>query len=194
MCTAPQPRPKEFRADVVAVARRREPRVLLNQIAADFGITESCLRNWMHAADVADGHHPGVTPSESAELREANRRTGCSSRRTRCCAARRRTYWIGRRGSGAGRGRIAVNALVSAERRRGDVAGCAVHSHRGSQFRSRKVLAELHRHGLVGSLGRVRENVLNRRRWSTREDLRLAIVTWSNGPVTAADARPASVA
>ena len=48
--------------------------MLLKQIAADFGISESCLRNWMHAADVADGHRPGVTASESAELREANRR------------------------------------------------------------------------------------------------------------------------
>ena len=28
----------------------------------------------MHAADVADGHRPGPTPSESAELHEANRR------------------------------------------------------------------------------------------------------------------------
>ena len=74
MCTVPKPHPKEFRDDVVAVARRREPGVLLKQIAADFGISESCLRNWMHAADVEDGHRPGVTSSESAELREANRR------------------------------------------------------------------------------------------------------------------------
>ena len=74
MYTVPRPHPKEFRDDVVAVARRREPGVLLKQIAADFGISESCLRNWMHAADVADGHRPGTTASESAELREANRR------------------------------------------------------------------------------------------------------------------------
>ncbi len=37
----PKPHPKEFRDDVVAVARRREPGVLLKQIAADFGISES---------------------------------------------------------------------------------------------------------------------------------------------------------
>ena len=90
--------------------------------------------------------------------------------------------------------RIAVNALASAVARRGDVAGCIVHSDRGSQFRSRKVLAELHRHALVGSMGQVasagdnaamesffsllQKNVLDRRRWTTRDQLRLAIVTW----------------
>ena len=90
--------------------------------------------------------------------------------------------------------RIAVDALVSAVARRGDVAGCIVHSDRGSQFRSRKVLAGLHRNGLVGSMGQVasagdnaamesffallQKNVLNRRPWATREELRLAIVTW----------------
>jgi putative transposase len=47
--------------------------------------------------------------------------------------------------------RIAVNALASAVARRRDVAGCVVHSDRGSQFRSRKVLRELGRHDLVGS-------------------------------------------
>ena len=51
--------------------------------------------------------------------------------------------------------RIAVDALVSAVARRGDVAGCIVHSDRGSQCRSRKVLRELHRHSLVGSMGQV---------------------------------------
>ncbi len=73
-------------------------------------------------------------------------------------------------------------------------AGCVVHSDRGSQFRSRKVLRELHRHDLVGSMGQVasagdnaamesffsllQKNVLNRRRWATRQDLRIAIITW----------------
>lgn len=68
----PKPYPKEFRADVVAVARRGE--APLKQIAADFGIAESCLRNWLRDADAEDGHHRGATKSESAELREANRR------------------------------------------------------------------------------------------------------------------------
>jgi transposase len=37
-------------------------------------ISDSCLRNWLHAADVEDGNRPGVSVSESAELREMRRR------------------------------------------------------------------------------------------------------------------------
>ncbi|MGW9632396.1 IS3 family transposase [Agromyces sp. NPDC055520] len=89
---------------------------------------------------------------------------------------------------------LAVNALNNAARMRGDVAGCVVHSDRGSQFRSRKFLRALARHRMVGSMGRVascgdnaamesffsllQKNVLNRRSWTTREQLRIAIVTW----------------
>jgi transposase-like protein len=72
MCTVPRPYPKEFRDDVVAVARRGE--APLKQVAADFGIAESCLRTWLRDADVEDGNRPGVTRSESIELRKANRR------------------------------------------------------------------------------------------------------------------------
>ena len=70
----PKPYPKEFRDDVVRVARNREPGVHLKQIAADFGISESCLTNWMKAADVEDGVKPGTTSAENAELREAKKR------------------------------------------------------------------------------------------------------------------------
>ena len=68
----PRPHPKEFRDDVVAVARRGD--APLSQIAKDFGISESCLRNWLHRADVEDGHRPGATAVESVELRELKRR------------------------------------------------------------------------------------------------------------------------
>ena len=91
--------------------------------------------------------------------------------------------------------RLAVDALESAVARRGrDVAGCILHADRGSQFRSRKQGRALRRHGLVGSMGRVgaagdnaamesffallQKNVLNRRTWATRQELRIAIVTW----------------
>ena len=90
--------------------------------------------------------------------------------------------------------RIAVNAIESAVARRGDVAGCLFHSDRGSQFRSRKLQRALNRHRMVGSMGRVgaagdnaamescfsllQRNVLNRQVWDTREELRIAIVTW----------------
>ena len=68
----PRPYPKEFRNDVVAVARRGD--APLKVVAADFGIAESCLRNWLRAADVEVGNRPGVTVSDSADLREALRR------------------------------------------------------------------------------------------------------------------------
>lgn len=68
----PAPRPKEFRDDVVAVARKGEAPIA--QLAQDFGISESCLRNWMRQADVEDGVRPGVTAVDGAELREAKRK------------------------------------------------------------------------------------------------------------------------
>ena len=68
----PKPYPREFRDDVVAVARKGE--APLKQIAADFGISESCLANWLRAADVEDGKRSGVTREESAELRELRKR------------------------------------------------------------------------------------------------------------------------
>ena len=90
--------------------------------------------------------------------------------------------------------RLAVTALNNAVARRGDVAGCVLHSDRGSQFRSRKFVRALNHHDMVGSMGRVgaagdnaamesffallQKNVLDRRSWATREDLRIAIVTW----------------
>lgn len=94
--------------------------------------------------------------------------------------------------------KIAVDALNSAVTRRSveglSVIGCRVHSDRGSQFRARKLQQELWRHKLLGSMGQVgsagdnaamesffallQKNVLNRRTWQTREELRIAIVTW----------------
>ena len=50
---------------------------------------------------------------------------------------------------------LAVTALRSAVARRETVAGCVVHSDRGSQFRARKFVHELAHHDLVGSMGRV---------------------------------------
>ena len=44
------------------------------QVAKDFGPRESCLDRWLGLADIEDGVGPGVTSSESAELREARKR------------------------------------------------------------------------------------------------------------------------
>ena len=68
----PEAIPLEFRRDVVAVAGKGE--APLAQIARDFGISESCLHRWLKLADVDDGVRPGVTSSESAELRELRKR------------------------------------------------------------------------------------------------------------------------
>jgi putative transposase len=88
---------------------------------------------------------------------------------------------------------VVLDQLVAVARR-GEVAGCVLHSDRGSQFRSRKFVHTLGRNDMVGSMGRVgaagdnaamesffsllQNNVLDRRRWDTREQLRIAIVTW----------------
>jgi putative transposase len=94
--------------------------------------------------------------------------------------------------------RIAVAALGNAVGRRhaegAEVAGCVLHTDRGSQFRSRKFVHALNRHTMAGSMGRVgaagdnaamesffsllQKNVLDRRTWATRDELRIAIVTW----------------
>ena len=70
----PKPYPREFRDDVVRVARNRDDGITLEQIAADFGVHPMTLSKWMRQADVDDGARPGTSTSESAELRYARRR------------------------------------------------------------------------------------------------------------------------
>ena len=70
----PKAYPKEFHDDVVAVAQRREAGVTIKEIADDFGISETCLQNWLRKADVESGRRAGVSVSESSENRELRRR------------------------------------------------------------------------------------------------------------------------
>lgn len=70
----PKPYPKEFREDVVRVARNREPGVPLEQIAADFGVHPITLSKWLRRADIDEGARPAAASGESAELREARKR------------------------------------------------------------------------------------------------------------------------
>jgi transposase-like protein len=74
MCIMPRPYPREFREDVIRVARNREPGVRIKDVAADFGISEGCLTNWLSRADVEDGIKPGTMSAENAELRAAKKR------------------------------------------------------------------------------------------------------------------------
>ena len=70
----PKPYPREFRDDIVRVARRRDPGVTLEQIAADFGVHPMTLTKWLRQAKVDNGDRPGVSSTESEELRIARRR------------------------------------------------------------------------------------------------------------------------
>ncbi len=89
---------------------------------------------------------------------------------------------------------LAVTALRTAVARRQPRGVVVVHSDRGSQFRARSFRAVLKAAGLQGSMGRVasagdnaameswhallQKNVLDRRRWATREQLHGAVVFW----------------
>lgn len=88
---------------------------------------------------------------------------------------------------------LAQSAMRNAIALRAPVA-TVCHSDRGGQFRAKRTQALLTNHGLVGSMGRsygagdnasmesffalLQKNVLNTRRWDTRDELRLAMVRW----------------
>jgi len=88
---------------------------------------------------------------------------------------------------------LAVSSLRNAIALR-NPKGTIVHADRGSQFRSTAFVRVLKNNGLRGSMGRVasagdnarmesfhsllQNNVLDTRRWETREQLRAAIVEW----------------
>ena len=89
---------------------------------------------------------------------------------------------------------LAVAALRGAIARRRPKGTVVVHSDRGGQFRARKYRAVLAAAGLTGSMGRVaaagdnaamesfyallQTNVLDRRRWMTRDQLAFEITYW----------------
>jgi len=90
--------------------------------------------------------------------------------------------------------RLATAALRNAIALRDPKGTVVVHSDRGSQFGSRDFMRTLRDAGLQGSMGRVgacgdnaamesffsllQKNVLDRQRWQTRDELRLAITIW----------------
>jgi transposase len=64
--------PKEFRDDVVRVARKGDTSI--EQLAKDFGVSDASIYNWLKQADIDDGVRPGLTEKEAEELREVKRR------------------------------------------------------------------------------------------------------------------------
>ena len=66
----PPPHPPEFRQRAVELARQGSAPIA--KIAKDLGISESCLRNWLHA-DTPDDNGTGSEKKELAELRRRNR-------------------------------------------------------------------------------------------------------------------------
>jgi transposase len=79
----PTPFPKEFRRDVIAVARKGDQ--TRAQVAKSFGISDSCLARWLRIADREDelaaggpsspaGTNGGDLEAENRELRKRAQR------------------------------------------------------------------------------------------------------------------------
>jgi transposase len=68
----PRPHPRELRTAAVAAARLGAAPI--GEVAKDFGISDSCLRNWVRHANVHDARRPGTVAQESVEVQELRRR------------------------------------------------------------------------------------------------------------------------
>ena len=65
----------EFKADIVEQCRKGDRSI--GEVARDFDLTESAVREWVKQADIDDGARPGLTSAgrdELAQLRRENRR------------------------------------------------------------------------------------------------------------------------
>ncbi len=67
----PKPFPKEFRADVIAVARKGDQSVA--HVAKSFGVSDSCLARWLKIADREDGKPDGPASAADGDLVAENR-------------------------------------------------------------------------------------------------------------------------
>ena len=75
-----KPRPRrsftpEFKADIVERCRRGDRTI--GQVARDFDLTETAVREWVRHAEVDNGERAGLSSEERnelAELRRENRR------------------------------------------------------------------------------------------------------------------------
>lgn len=64
--------PLEFRQRAVELARQREKP--LRQLAADLGISDQTLSNWVKQADIDEGKREGLTTEERVELVQLRRK------------------------------------------------------------------------------------------------------------------------
>lgn len=62
----PAPHPPEFRQRAVELARSGDRPI--REVARGLGISESCLHNWLRAAEVESGQREGLTTAERKEL------------------------------------------------------------------------------------------------------------------------------
>ena len=75
-----KPRPRrsftdKFKADIVEQCRKGDRSIA--QVARDFDLTETAVREWCKQAEIDDGERPGLTSAERdelAQLRRENRR------------------------------------------------------------------------------------------------------------------------
>jgi len=65
------PYPKEFRDEIVAIARKRE--ITIRQLAKDVDVSEPTIYEWLRKADSEDGVDAGTTVDDK-EIRELQRR------------------------------------------------------------------------------------------------------------------------
>jgi transposase len=71
-----QPRPRrsftaEFKADIVERCRRGDRSI--GQVARDFDLTETAVREWVRQAEIDAGRRDGLTSEERRELSELRR-------------------------------------------------------------------------------------------------------------------------
>jgi transposase len=71
-----KPRPrrsftKEFKAEIVELCERGDRSI--GQVARDFDLTETAVREWVRQAEIDAGARPGLTSEERAELTQLRR-------------------------------------------------------------------------------------------------------------------------
>ncbi len=77
----PKAFPKEFRRDVIAVARKREGSLV--QVAKDFGVSTTCLHRWLSIADVEDGVRTGSRSLRQLRIVKSKNGIGCWNKKSR---------------------------------------------------------------------------------------------------------------